>query len=135
MIYIPCTPIGVYRGIHNFLIFALKHRLWVLVRTGSDVYPQGMFSAKIRKLSFFYIKIFIFTVVKYRCILHGHIFIMQCCGNAFQCIAGVKGGLIFKEQFHYDKRSCNMLQFFTAVKMIVFGWKIVIFFSLFLFKT
>ena len=38
----PLTPhfynynkIGVYRGIHNFLIFALKHRLWVLVRTAS----------------------------------------------------------------------------------------------------
>ena len=41
----PCTPLsysktGVYRGIH-FLDFALKHRLWVLVRT--NVYPQSMF--------------------------------------------------------------------------------------------
>ena len=26
---------GVYRGMHYFLIFALKHRLWVLVRTTS----------------------------------------------------------------------------------------------------
>ena len=26
----------VYRGIHYFLIFALKHRLWVLVRTASN---------------------------------------------------------------------------------------------------
>ena len=25
------SKIGVYRGIHFFLIFALKHRLWVLV--------------------------------------------------------------------------------------------------------
>ena len=40
----PCTPpytpllyskTGVYRGIHIFLIFAPKHRLWVLVRTAS----------------------------------------------------------------------------------------------------
>ena len=30
-----CSKIGVYRGIHYFLIFALKHRLWVLVRTAS----------------------------------------------------------------------------------------------------
>ena len=35
----PYTPLfysktGVYRGIH-FLVFALKHRLWVLVRTAS----------------------------------------------------------------------------------------------------
>ena len=40
--YPPYTPllyskIGVYRGIHNFLIFALKHRLWVLVRTASNL--------------------------------------------------------------------------------------------------
>ena len=28
---------GVYRGIHYFLIFALKHILWVLVRTASMV--------------------------------------------------------------------------------------------------
>ena len=26
---------GVYRGIHYFLIFVLKHILWVLVRTAS----------------------------------------------------------------------------------------------------
>ena len=36
----PYTPrlyskTGVYRGIHYFLIFALKHILWVLVRTAS----------------------------------------------------------------------------------------------------
>ena len=36
----PYTPLlysktGVYRGDHSFLIFALKHRLWVLVRTAS----------------------------------------------------------------------------------------------------
>ena len=35
----PLTPhfyivkLGFYRGIHYFLIFALKHRLWVLIRT------------------------------------------------------------------------------------------------------
>ena len=36
----PYTPLlysktRVYRGIHYFLIFALKHRLWILVRTAS----------------------------------------------------------------------------------------------------
>ena len=31
----PLHSTGVYRGIHYFLIFALKHRLWVLVRTTS----------------------------------------------------------------------------------------------------
>ena len=29
------SEIGVYRGIHYFLIFALKYSLWVLVRTTS----------------------------------------------------------------------------------------------------
>ena len=40
--YIPLlySKTGVYRGIHNFLIFALKQRLWVLVRTTS-MYPQS----------------------------------------------------------------------------------------------
>ena len=51
---------GVYRGIHYFLIFALKHILWVLVRTAS-----------------FQLKIVIFTAVKYRSILHGRVFVMR----------------------------------------------------------
>ena len=43
----PYTPLvysklGFTEGIHYFLIFALKHRLWVRVRTAS-VYPQSMF--------------------------------------------------------------------------------------------
>ena len=44
----PLTPhlykvkLGFIEGIHYFLIFALKHRLWVRVRTAS-VYPQSMF--------------------------------------------------------------------------------------------
>ena len=33
-----------FTGVYIFLIFALKHRLWVLVRTGgSNVYSQSMF--------------------------------------------------------------------------------------------
>ena len=44
----PLTPhlyivkLGLTEGIHYLLIFALKHRLWVRVRTAS-VYPQSMF--------------------------------------------------------------------------------------------
>ena len=44
----PLTPhlyivkLGFTEGIHYFLMFALKHRLWVGVRTAS-VYPQSMF--------------------------------------------------------------------------------------------
>ena len=41
----PYTPLlysktGVYRGMHYFLIFALKHRLWVLVRTHNICFEQ-----------------------------------------------------------------------------------------------
>ena len=55
----PQTPLlysknGVCRGIPIFLIFALKHRLWVLVRTASAV---------------------IFYIFKNLYILHGHVFI------------------------------------------------------------
>ena len=46
------------------------------------MYPQSMFKAKIRKLSssFFHLKIFNFTAVKNRCILHGHVFVMILAG-------------------------------------------------------
>ena len=71
----PYTPLlysktGVYRGIHIFLIFALKHRLLVLVRT--------MFCAKIRKnITIFHLKIIIFTAVKNCCILHGRVYVIS----------------------------------------------------------
>ena len=45
----PYTPIsysktGVYKSIHNFLIYALKHRLWVLTfEAGINVYLQSIF--------------------------------------------------------------------------------------------
>ena len=54
---------GVCRGIHIILIFAAKHRLWVLVsrRGGSNVYPQSMFKAKNKKnIKIFQLKIFNF---------------------------------------------------------------------------
>ena len=42
------SEIGVYRGIHNFLFFALKHRLWVLVRTASEATKKGDSPAEIQ---------------------------------------------------------------------------------------
>ena len=75
--YTPYTPLfysktGVY---HFFLIFALKHRLWVLVRTasvsGSNVYSNSMFCAKTRKnIKKFHLKIIIFSTFRNYCILH-----------------------------------------------------------------
>ena len=46
-----------FTGVYIFLIFARKHRLWVLVKTAS----------------IFYLKIIIFTAVKYCSILHGRV--------------------------------------------------------------
>ena len=91
----PHTPLlysetGVYRGIAFFLIFDPKHRLWVLVRTGSNVYPQSMFGAKKMKildffhfflffLSFFFFSFlfFFFTALRKSNILHGHVFVRK----------------------------------------------------------
>ena len=72
----PLTPhfyivkTGVYRGIHFFLIFALKHRLWVLVRTAS------VLSKNKKNITIFQLKIFMFTVLKNCSILHGRFFVM-----------------------------------------------------------
>ena len=56
-------------GVHFFLIFALKHRSWVLVRNASTHYL--FFFSKLRKISHFSIlKIIVFTAVKNWNILH-----------------------------------------------------------------
>ena len=76
---------GVYRGIHYFLIFALKYILWVLVRavlrlneavltcTHNICFQQKYEKSKKKKNQ---LKIVIFTAVKNRCILHGRVFVM-----------------------------------------------------------
>ena len=62
-----------------FLIIALKHRLWVLVRNlgSSNIYLQSMFRAKISKtMNNFHLKNTIFTAVKNRTKLHRHVVVM-----------------------------------------------------------
>ena len=76
---------GVYRGIHYFLIFALKHILLVLVRTVSRIIEAVLtcthnicFEQKYKNSrQKNQLKIDIFTVVKNRCILHGRDFVME----------------------------------------------------------
>ena len=65
--YIPLlySKNGVYRGLHYFLIFALKHILWVLVLTCSH---NICFEQKYEKVNKFQLKIDIFTAVKIRCL-------------------------------------------------------------------
>ena len=64
-----------------FLIFSLKHRLWVLVRTASlrrflRVPTIYVLSKNKKNVQFFYLNFFFFTAVKNRCILYGHFFVM-----------------------------------------------------------
>ena len=62
-----------FTGVYIFLIFALKHRLWVLVRIAS---PNLCFAPKLEKYHIFHLKFIIFTAVKNCCILHELVFIM-----------------------------------------------------------
>ena len=68
-----------YRGLHYFLIFALKQILWVLVRTNEAVLTcthNICFEQNYENIQTFHLKIVIFTAVKNRCILHGRVFVM-----------------------------------------------------------
>ena len=59
------------------IIFALKHRLWVLVRTASRAPTINVLSKNKKNITFCHLKITIFTVMKYRRILHVHVFVMM----------------------------------------------------------
>ena len=70
------SKIGVYRGIHYFLIFALKHRLLILVR---PCVPTIYVLSKNKKntcIKIFQLKIFIFATEKYCSVLLRHVNIM-----------------------------------------------------------
>ena len=56
-------------AIHFFLIFALKHRLWVLT-----IYAL---SKNKKNITIFHLKISIFTAVENRSMLHGRVFVME----------------------------------------------------------
>ena len=82
--YIPLlySKTGVCRGIHIFLIFALKHRLWVLVRTTSArrfyrVPTIYVLSKNKKNIKIFLLKIFNFYSSKNLCLLHGQVFLMK----------------------------------------------------------
>ena len=82
--YIPLlySKTGVYREIHYFLIFAPKHRFWVLVRIASvrrflRVPTIFVLSKNKKNVAIFSLKITIFTAFKNRCILHGRVFVMD----------------------------------------------------------
>ena len=57
-----------FTRVYIFLIFALKHRLWV-----PTIY---VLSKNKKKITIFHLKIIIITAVKNHCILHGRVFVM-----------------------------------------------------------
>ena len=86
VMYTPRTPLlysktGVFRGIPIFLIFAPKHRLWVLVRTASArrfkrVPTIYVLSKNKKNINIFLMKFSIFKMKKNLYILHGQVFVM-----------------------------------------------------------
>ena len=60
-----------------FLIFALKHRLWVLVRTASETPKIYVLSINKKKVQNFHLKIIIFKAVKNCNNLHRRVFVMS----------------------------------------------------------
>ena len=66
-----------------FLIFALKHRYGCSLEPPhwgvSNVYPQSVLSKNKKTITFFQLKIIVFTSVKYRSILHRHVCVMVFC--------------------------------------------------------
>ena len=60
------------QGYTSFSYFALKHRLWVLVRTASI----NVLSKNKKNITIFNLNIIFFTAVKNCSILHGHVFVM-----------------------------------------------------------
>ena len=77
--YIPLlySKIGVYRGIHYFLIFDLKHRLWVHVRTASRVHTIYALSKNLKYITVFHLKFIIFTAMKHSSILHRRVCVIH----------------------------------------------------------
>ena len=87
---VKCTPhytlllyskIGVYKIIHYFIIFALKHILWVLVRTASNeavltCTTMYVLSKNRKKFTNIHLKIIVFTAVKKLLILHRRVCVM-----------------------------------------------------------
>ena len=71
------VKLGFTRVYFFFLNFALKHSSWILIslthRGGSNEHPRSILSKHKKNITFFYLKITIFTAVKYCSILHGDV--------------------------------------------------------------
>ena len=99
----PYTPLlysktGVYRGIYVFLIFALKHRSWVLVRTTiPTIYVLCKNKENIPESS-------VFTAVKYSSKLHRHVCVMEDSGVEESYVSCCSGDNHFDLKFSYSKQ-------------------------------
>ena len=77
-----------FTGVYIFLIFDLKHRLWILVRTASlrrfyRIPTIYVLSKNKKNITIFHLKIIIFTAVKNCCILHGRVFVIIRCSDSY----------------------------------------------------
>ena len=93
----------VWRGVYYFLMSALKHRLWVLIRTASlrrfervptrgssNVYPKSMFWVEIRKISkIFILKFSFFSATKFRLSWIGIFFVILKGARVIKTLMGI----------------------------------------------
>ena len=109
------------KGYTYFSYFASKHRLFVLVRTASvrrflHVRTIYVLSKNKKNIIFFPLKIFISYNLKHRCILHGHVFVMQRYHQFLkksQEIAVGVGGVSFHILFTNDGYNAQEIQIFA----------------------
>ena len=122
---------GVYIIFH---ISAQKHRLWVLVRGGSNEYPQSMFWAEIWKnKSVFYLKFFSFWEVNFSIYLNRHVFVMCSLYSSLEMHlnirvkvrvdASIEGGQADRYRRKTGSLYCSMFKAGTAkINLIFRGW-------------
>ena len=85
-----------------FLIFARKHRLWVLVRTASArrferVPTIYVLSRYMKNIRIFYLKIFLFLVVKFSIYLNKRVFVMDLEIKTGHLIVGMVGWAVSQD--------------------------------------
>ena len=91
----------VYRGMHVFLIFALNHRLWALVRTASmrrflRVPTINVLIKNKKNIKIVHLKMNIFTAVKYCCILYGRVCVILIRTMFFRVYILLERGLVLR---------------------------------------
>ena len=112
-----------FTGVYIIFLFLLLN-----IDCGSNVYPQSMFWAKIRKTSQFFIwKLWFLQPwnlsMKYCCILHGRVFVMSVSCEAFDCfqVPRLIRGVTFcwDDEYEHDEilKFVSNLQLYTPYQI------------------